>query len=780
MAAVDSNNSVPRVYLASDSPQGHAAGTASFIASMLAPALLAGMCCALSASSLSIAALAAMTVTSVAVACAGGTASMALAHKRWLTLVSIGGCAAALALMLAVPALRVDLYAYWNSIVWRVDDALGLFFELVAPGDTVAGDVGFGICLGVLAGASWWELTRLRSAAPALVVIALFCACGLYLNMGAGFLATALGVGGWLVLCRFTQLRDARTSWVELLANMAVAGAVCVAIAVCVGFLYTPSNAVEQVRSGIVAAFDSFRFGPRVLPEGDLTRAAGMNAPSDETLELSVSGQSSDDILLRGYVGANYADGAWAPIDHTAYQGDWNGMASWLEARGFAPELQRSLYDDLQATEIDQSTSTLGVTIDASNTTSRYTFVPYSLRALDGSSTTMSADGSLVCALWGNMRYGYRMDNVAADAVFDDANWLSTAGGDFAATGRVYGAFARASYTDVPKAEKRAIKKLIFDDATWDASAGVSDYAVISRVRTMLGTLASYTDTPSTPAKKGPFTDWFLSEARAGNSAYFATAATLAFRTQGIPARYVEGYRAARSDIARAVTDRSTLSLGSDDLHAWCEVYLDGLGWTPVEVTPGFYSQTVQADSVIDVSEVRGGSSGSDAQAGSVMGDVQGEGDDSTADRFGRSAGTMSILYALGIVLILILLVLAMILQRTVRIRQSIARSRSDDQDVCVPELYRYLTRIMRASGIGFDPTRPLEVLDRFEDVFCGVDAKEYRRVIELHQAYAFGGRTMRPNELRAVRRITERMHKGLPEPAGVIGRFRRYAIDIL
>lgn len=780
MAAVDSNNSAPRVYLASDSPQGQAAGTASFVASMFAPALLAGMCCALSASSLSITALCAMTVTSVAVACAGGAASMVLEHRRWLTLVSIGGCAAALALMLAVPALRVGLYAYWNSIVWRVDDALGLFYELVAPGDTVAGDVGFGVCLGVLAGASWWEFTRLRSSAPALVIIALFCGCGLYLNMGAGFLATALGIGGWLVLCRFTQLRDARTSWMELLANMAVAVAVCVAIALCGGVLYTPSGAVEQMRSGIVAAFDSFRFGPRVLPEGNLAAAAAMNKPSSETLELNVSGQSSDDILLRGYVGASFADGAWSPIDHTAFQGDWNGMASWLGSRGFAPERQRSLYDDLQAQELDRKTSTLDVSVDASGTTSRYTFVPYSLRALDGSSTTVSADGSLVCALWGNMRYGYSMDNVAADAVFDDASWLASADGDFAASGRVYGAFAQTSYTEVPKAERSAIKKLIFDDATWDASADVSDYAVISRVRTMLGTLASYTDRPSVPRGKDSFADWFLSEARAGNSAYFATVATLALRTQGIPARYVEGYRAARSDIARAVADKSTLTLGSDDLHAWCEVYLDGLGWTPVEVTPGFYSQTVQADSVIDVNEVRGGSDSGSTQVGSVMGDIEGGADFDKKVAGGLSSPMTVLFYAICIVLILLIVVLCMVAQRAVRIRRSIARANSEDQSVCVPELYRYLTRIMCASGIGFDPTRPLEVLDRFEDVFSGVDAKEYRRVIELHQAYAFGGRTVMPNELRAVRRITARMHKALPEPTGVIERIRRYAIDIL
>lgn len=91
--------------------------------------------------------------------------------------------------------------------------------------------------------------------------------------------------------------------------------------------------------------------------------------------------------------------------------------------------------------------------------------------------------------------------------------------------------------------------------------------------------------TPRTPSDED-FVTYFLQESHQGYCVHFATAATLLLRLQGIPARYVSGY---------AVTLRGS-DLGADGLyearvldyneHAWVEVYLDGYGWYPVEVTP--------------------------------------------------------------------------------------------------------------------------------------------------------------------------------------------------
>ena len=101
-----------------------------------------------------------------------------------------------------------------------------------------------------------------------------------------------------------------------------------------------------------------------------------------------------------------------------------------------------------------------------------------------------------------------------------------------------------------------------------------------SRTAALLEALAVYD--PATPAMEAgeDFVDHFLTEGR-GYCVHFATAGTLLLRLQGIPARYVSGY-------AAQLDQRGRGSVQDSDAHAWVEVYIDGCGWYPVEMTPGY------------------------------------------------------------------------------------------------------------------------------------------------------------------------------------------------
>lgn len=70
----------------------------------------------------------------------------------------------------------------------------------------------------------------------------------------------------------------------------------------------------------------------------------------------------------------------------------------------------------------------------------------------------------------------------------------------------------------------------------------------------------------------------FLNENKRGHCALFATSMTLLLRRLNIPARYVTGF------VAPPTGSTATI-LRSKNLHAWCEVYMDELGWVTFDPT---------------------------------------------------------------------------------------------------------------------------------------------------------------------------------------------------
>ena len=82
--------------------------------------------------------------------------------------------------------------------------------------------------------------------------------------------------------------------------------------------------------------------------------------------------------------------------------------------------------------------------------------------------------------------------------------------------------------------------------------------------------------------------DYFLGTTREGYCMHFASAGVMLLQERMIPARYASGYIVKRGSFTEQedgtykaiVTDRAA--------HAWAEVYIDGVGWVPYEMTPGY------------------------------------------------------------------------------------------------------------------------------------------------------------------------------------------------
>lgn len=105
--------------------------------------------------------------------------------------------------------------------------------------------------------------------------------------------------------------------------------------------------------------------------------------------------------------------------------------------------------------------------------------------------------------------------------------------------------------------------------------------AAAARTAAWLASMAEYDpDTPAMGDEAEDFVLHFLEEKR-GFCVHFATAGAMLLRAQGIPTRYINGFVA-------ELNGQGQGTVLDSDAHAWVEIYLDGYGWYPVEMTPGY------------------------------------------------------------------------------------------------------------------------------------------------------------------------------------------------
>lgn len=120
----------------------------------------------------------------------------------------------------------------------------------------------------------------------------------------------------------------------------------------------------------------------------------------------------------------------------------------------------------------------------------------------------------------------------------------------------------------------------------------------IKYVQDYLSANAVYTLKPGALSKGDDFIVDFLTVKKAGYCTSFASAGVMMFRYMGIPARYVEGYVISKSDQYKTDTGEIEAFVKDESAHAWPEIYITGLGFVPVEVTPGYYQEDNDFDNV--------------------------------------------------------------------------------------------------------------------------------------------------------------------------------------
>lgn len=321
----------------------------------------------------------------------------------------------------------------------------------------------------------------------------------------------------------------------------------------------------------------------------------------------------------------------------------------------------------------------------------------------------------------------------------------------------VYREFVFRNYTAVDKELAPVLQELFWADAQED---GDSIYSAVDRVRQVL---SQRTETASDGTLSADVLDLLTGTGR-GNAVLYASAAVQALRSRGIPARYVEGYYVS-ADMARSSASQA-VTLTAQNAHAWAEVYFDGIGWLPVDVTPGYYFDAVTLQQMValpdathktaaiddaerDSSQAEGGgTTGKSPLQETVMGLKQ---------LLLVLAGLLSCLLVLATVLFL---AAEMLRYLAIRLEDRAIRRAAPRQKTRL--LRRKLLRILSACGIDACLGWSTGQTDWAVAItFPLVQPGEYTRVASLLEKFLFGGQELQPHELRTIYALLEKVESG-------------------
>lgn len=175
----------------------------------------------------------------------------------------------------------------------------------------------------------------------------------------------------------------------------------------------------------------------------------------------------------------------------------------------------------------------------------------------------------------------------------DDPNYKTQALQAALAENYAYRQFVYDHYTDPITSEELNEVYSSLPYELYETAQNGNTIETLKAIRKYLDETSEYTTSPGETPSTRDFINYFLLENNKGYCMHFATAGTILARYFNIPARYCEGYIVSSEMMENGQKNDDgsiTVNIPDSSAHAWCEYYIDGYGWVPYELTPGYYT----------------------------------------------------------------------------------------------------------------------------------------------------------------------------------------------
>ncbi len=323
---------------------------------------------------------------------------------------------------------------------------------------------------------------------------------------------------------------------------------------------------------------------------------SGLTRSDTDVLSITADPDTYAPVYLTGTICDSFDGHRWIRTDDSSIpERTFDALESISSVRSYSENL-RDYYRESK------------ISISYLDTKTKYLFTPSKLSSkedMSGSGSVYEQGGDLLFKKYNPYHFSIKesylipntgnpgfYDFMQSDACVDELHWKETL-----SAFRIKDqnkAFSYEKYTEY----KQHIQDLYSDNISLSdtVNSKVNEicgdtedkYERLKRLEAFLQNMEYTLDPPSIPDSVGSpaeYLDYFLLESGRGYCSYFATAFVLLARSEGLPARYVQGYRV-------PIEKKGTYTVSSAMAHAWPEVYFDGKGWIAFEPTPGFLKES--------------------------------------------------------------------------------------------------------------------------------------------------------------------------------------------
>ena len=462
------------------------------------------------------------------------------------------------------------------------------------------------------------------------------------------------------------------------------------------------------------------------LPEGSFADYRVTSRKAEPALEVTMG--SPELLYLRGFTGTVFSRDVWSALDTEELSKNAE-LLYWLNLNAFTPDSQFAAAAEGLETERNR------ITIKNTGACSKYLYVPFSL--VDGDylyKENLNTDGAFGS---GERSYSYSALTGGADAISLVLSHLKSSEEEAVlAYRKAESAYRKVVYTQYLQVPDE-VKELLVEQ--WDDLAarygGITQLTMEQGQECALRFLGSCF--PESGIPEGQALP--LDQAR-GTPYQYATVAVMTLRYFGIPARYAEGYLITEQLAQRAVPGEA-ITVDSSCAWAWAEIYQDGIGWIPVDLTPGL-------GEVIE-----------EQPDNSLTGDLEGESEeeeedseddaDSTPQAPETLGGTVvrilkrSFAWIFWLLLILSGLFLLLWLRRKKRLEKKERKFRYAEVRNAVGWIIADTIELIDQMGISRENGSLRSLSEPVKRRFGEAYAQEFEKIIELNDRAVFSGRRM-------------------------------------